>query len=92
MLEGASIETVCHSQIRRKLVEALDVNSTTIRGHAGCQMSVGEHAYCSWKTGGRLKHRIRSFLVRFAQQMQNMCKKLEQSQQKRGVKQTVLFY
>ena len=46
MLEGASIQAVCHSQIRRKLVEALDVSFTATRGHVGCWMSAGEHAYC----------------------------------------------
>ena len=59
--EGASIKTVCHSQIKRKLVEALDISSTSTRGHAGYWMSVGEHAYCSWKAGSGLRHRKSSF-------------------------------
>ena len=57
MSEGASIETVCHSQIRRKLVEALDVSSTATGGHAGCWMSAGEHAFCSGRAGSGLRPR-----------------------------------
>ena len=45
MSEGASIQAVCHSQIKRKVVEALDVSSTATRVHVGYYMLVGELAY-----------------------------------------------
>ena len=64
MSEGASIETACHSQIRRKLVEALDVNSIATKEHVRCWMSIAQHAYCSWKSGSGLSHRKSSFSTR----------------------------
>ena len=44
MSEGASIQAMCHSQIKRKVIGALDVSSTATRRHAGYCMSAGEPA------------------------------------------------
>ena len=68
MSKGASIETVCHSQSWRKLVEALDVNSTPTRGHVGYWMSVREHAYYSWKASIGLSYRKSSFSARLKEE------------------------
>ena len=63
MSEGASIHAVCHSQIKRKVVEALDVSSTATNVHAGCCMSVGEPAYYFKLEGVSKNRRKRSFLA-----------------------------
>ena len=62
MSEGASIQAMCHFQVKRKVIEALDVSSTATRRHAGYCMSVREPAYSIWAGRDEFKQKEAHFL------------------------------